>query len=77
MRNFFTDPTSSAALGNFDRELKRMRRDAERVRSLKRSGCLTLKEEQRILGRYKGTLRRLLEEELDGSSSPLHPPKGE
>ncbi|MBE5778817.1 MAG: hypothetical protein E7331_05735 [Clostridiales bacterium] len=68
MRNYIADPTSSAALGAFDRELKRMHRDADRLLSQRRSGCSDPREEARILARYKGSLARLLRERLEGEN---------
>lgn len=63
MKNRFNDPTSGAALGAFDRELKKMYKTAERVRSLRRSGQMSWEEERRIRSQFKGTLLKLFDEE--------------
>lgn len=68
MRNYISDPTSNRALGAFDRELKQMHRDANRLLSLRRSGQLTPAEEQRVIRRYGGNLRRMLLERLEGEA---------
>lgn len=66
MRNYISDPTSSRALGAFDRELRQMHRDADRLLSLRRSGQGSAAEEQRVIRRYGGNLRRMLLERLEG-----------
>lgn len=64
MSNYYSDPTANAAIGAVDRELKLMRKEAERIRSLRQRGQLTPGEEARARRRFAGIYRRLLLEAL-------------
>lgn len=60
----YSDPTASAAIGAVDRELRRMRKEARRLRQLRDQGRLTREEELEARWRFKGIYRRLLEDAL-------------
>ena len=60
------DPTANRAVGALERELKMMRREAERIRALRRSNLLTPEEERRARRRFRGIYRPLLEKALMG-----------
>ena len=65
MRTNRNDPTANAAIGAVDRELKRMRREAERLRALRRRGHLTPAQEERVRARYTGIFRHIWTEVME------------
>lgn len=66
MSYLHSDPTANAAVGSIDRELRQMRKEAERIRVLRRNNALTREEEQRARRRFIGIYRPLLEKALKG-----------
>lgn len=66
MSYLHSDPTANAAVGSIDRELRQMRKEAERIRALRRNNALTREEEQRARRRFIGIYRPLLEKALKG-----------
>ena len=64
MRYYQNSPTSSIAVGNVDRQLRRMRREAEDIRRKYLLGQLSFEEEQSARARFRGIFRPLLEDAL-------------
>ena len=64
MRYNNNSPTSSIAVGNVDRELRRMRKEAEAIGRRYRAGLLTWEEEMAARARFRGIFRPLLEDAL-------------
>jgi len=64
MRNYRNDPTANAAIGAVDRQLKRMRKEAEQLGRLRRAGKLTHEEEMKARARFRGIFKHLLDEQL-------------
>ena len=58
------DPTACRAIGSIEKELKRMRKEAERLRVLRRSNMLSSEEEERARRRFIGIYKPLLERAL-------------
>lgn len=65
MRTNRNDPTANAAIGAVDRELKRMRREAERLRALRQRGQLTPEQEEQARARYTGIFRPIWAEVME------------
>lgn len=66
-RTTHSDPTANAAIGRLDREMKRMRRDAEHIGLLYRTGRLSYEEELAARRRFTGIYRPMLERALRGA----------
>ena len=64
MRNYLSDPTANTAIGSVDRQLKRMRKEAENIAALHRQGRFTAKMEAEARRRFTGIFRPILEEAL-------------
>ncbi len=64
MSNYRSDPTANAAIGAVDRELKMMRKEAERLGQRYRKGLLTVAEETAARKKFIGIYRRLLTDAL-------------
>ena len=64
MRYSNYSPTSSQAIGNVERQLRQMRREAEIIHRKYCSGTLTAAEEQAARKRFLGIFRPLLEDAL-------------
>lgn len=64
MRYNSNSPTSSIAIGNVDRELRQMRKEAQRLRTLYLQGRLSSEEEERARIRFRGIFKPLLEDAL-------------
>jgi len=60
------DPTANAAIGAVDRQLRRMRREAEQIALLNRQGKFTPEMEAAARRRFTGIFRPLLEKALRG-----------
>ncbi len=62
--NHYSDITGNTATGNLDRELKKMRKEAEHLAALQRRGKLTYEQvmdaRRRFIGIYKPLLERAL-----------------
>ena len=59
-----SDPTANAAIGAVDRQLRRMRREAEHIASLRRQGRFTPEMEAEARRRFIGIFRPILEKAL-------------
>lgn len=66
MRYNNNSPTSSIAIGNVERELRQMRKEAQRLRILYLQGRLSPEEEERARIRFRGIFKPLLEDALQG-----------
>jgi len=66
MSRMHSDPTANRAIGSVDREIRRMKKEAERIRVLRLSNLLTFEEERRARCRFIGIYRPLLEKALRG-----------
>lgn len=64
--NHYSDPTANAAIGAVDRELKKKRKEAEKIRERMLSGQFSWEDEQRARRRFTGIFRPILEEALRG-----------
>lgn len=64
MRYSFGNPTSNQAVGNVDRELRRLQKEAERLGALRRNGMLSPAQEAAARRRFTGIFRTLLEDAL-------------
>ena len=64
MANYYSDPTANAAISAVEKEMKRMRKRAERLGTLYRSGRLTPGELRKAGREFKGIYWHLLEEAL-------------
>lgn len=65
MRFHRSDPTANAAIGAVDKELKQMRKEAERLRSLRRSNRLTPAQEEQARRRFTGIFRPIWKEVME------------
>ena len=68
MANHRSDPTASSAIGNIDREIRIMRKQAHDAARLLRSGKLTPEQEYRLRRRFTGIFSRFLREALEEST---------
>ena len=59
-----SNPTANAAIGAVDKELAQMRKEAARLKALKRQGRLLPAQEQAARQKFTGIYKRLLEEAL-------------
>lgn len=66
MRYNNNSPTSSIAIGNVERELRQMRKEAQRLRILYLQRRLSPEEEERARIRFRGIFKPLLEDALQG-----------
>lgn len=66
MRYNNNSPTSSIAIGNVERELRQMRKEAQRLRILYLQGRLSPEEEERARIRFRGIFKPLLKDALQG-----------
>ena len=66
MSYLHSDPTANRAIGALEREMERMRMEADRLRALRRSNLLSFEEEQKARRRFIGIYRPLLERALHG-----------
>lgn len=66
MRNSYRNPTSAQAVGNVEREMRRMEKEAQRIAALRRCGSLTPRIEADARRRFTGIFRHLLEDALNG-----------
>ena len=57
-------PTSSQAIGNVDRQLRQMKREADMIHRKLLNGTLTFAEEEDARRRFLGIFRPLLEDAL-------------
>lgn len=64
MRYSNYSPTSSQAIGNVDRELRRMRHEASILRMKYLQGRLSFEEEELARQRFRGIFKPLLEDAL-------------
>ena len=64
MRYNQNSPTSSIAIGNVERQLRQMRKEAENIRRKYLRGQLSLEEELQARARFRGIFRPLLEDAL-------------
>ncbi len=64
MRNYLSDPTANTAIGSVDRQLRHMRKEAEKIAELNRRGCFTAEMEAEARRRFIGIFRPILEEAL-------------
>ena len=62
-----SSPTSSAAIGNVDRQYALLRKEAEKIRRRYLAGKLTPQEEAQAYQRFTGVFRRLLDKALSGT----------
>lgn len=60
--SYYSDPTANAAIGSVDKELRLMRRKAQKLRELRLNGRLTHEEEARARRQFVGIYRHLLDE---------------
>lgn len=66
MSNLHADPTANRAIGSIEREMRLMQKEADRIRSLRRSNMLSSEEERRARRRFRGIYRPLLDRALLG-----------
>ena len=66
MSRMHSDPTANRAIGAIDREIRRMRGEAERIRVLRLNNMLTSEEEKRARRRFIGIYKPMLEKALRG-----------
>lgn len=66
---YYRDTTAAVALGNVEREMKERRKEAKHAAQLLREGNLTAEQEQKLLKRFAGIYRRVLNEELYGAAA--------
>ena len=66
---YYRDTTAAVALGNVEREMKERRKEAKLAVQLLREGNLTAEQEQKLLKRFAGIYRRILNEELYGAAA--------
>ena len=66
MRYNTNSPTSSAAIGNVERQLRRMKKEARQIAALCRQGRFTPDAEAEARRRFLGIFRPLLEDALMG-----------
>ena len=59
-----SDPTANAAIGNLDRELRALRKEAEKLKVLSQNGQLTPKQKDIAKQRFSGIYRHLFNDEL-------------
>lgn len=64
MRYSNYSPTSSQAIGNVERQLRQMKKEAEQIRLKYLKGTLTPAEEEAARRRFLGIFRPLLEDAL-------------
>lgn len=64
MKYISSNPTANAAIGAVDKELAQMRKEAARLKALKRQGRLSPAAQQAARRRFTGIYKRLLEEAL-------------
>ncbi len=64
MANYHSDPTANAAIGTVDKEFKTMRKIAERLKALRKSGRLTPEAEARARSQFTGIFSHILENAL-------------
>ena len=64
MANVYSDPTANAAISAVEKEMKRMRKRAERLGTLYRRGLLSPGRLAEASREFKGIYWHLLEEEL-------------
>lgn len=65
MANAYRDPTANQAIGSVDKEISRMRRKAQKLKELRRSGRLTPELEAQARREFVGIYRRILREALE------------
>ena len=65
MSNYYSDPTANAAIGSVDREIRIMRKRAQKLAELRRKGSLTPEIEAAAWKQFTGIYRHLLREALD------------
>ena len=61
---YYSDITGNTAAGNVDRELKKMKKEAERLAQLRSRGKLTYEEIMTARRRFRGIYRPLLEKAI-------------
>jgi len=65
----YSDPTANAAIGVVDREIRMMRKHAEKIKRRCKNGQLTSEElavaRKQFVGIYSRFLREALEDEMD------------
>ena len=66
MRYNTNSPTSSAAIGNVERQLRQMKKEARHIAALCRQGRFTPDAEAEARKRFLGIFRPLLEDALRG-----------
>ncbi len=62
--SYYSDITGNTAAGNVDRELKMMRKEAERLALLQKRGKLTYEEVMKARRRFIGIYRPVLEKAI-------------
>lgn len=62
MSNHYSNPTASAAIGSVDKEIRRLTKEAKRIRQLRKAGTLTWEEEQKARKQFRGIFRSIWEE---------------
>ena len=62
--NYYSDITGNTAAGNVDRELKKMKKEAERLALLHSRGKLSYEEIMAARRRFRGIYRPLLEKAI-------------
>ena len=65
-----SSPTSSAAIGNVDRQYRVMEKETAHIAARKARGLLTPEEETAARQRFTGVFRRLLDKAMDAAGAP-------
>ena len=58
-----SDPTANAAIGNLDRELCALRKEAKKLKALRQNGQLTPEQRKKAEQRFSGIYRHLFNDE--------------
>lgn len=61
---YHPDPTANAAIGNLDRELRALRKEAAKLKALHQKGALTEAQKEAAKKRFHGIYQNILSEEL-------------
>ena len=61
----YSNPTANAAIGTVDREIRTMRKLAEKIKQRRKSGQLTAEELMQVRKKFVGIYARFLREALE------------
>ena len=64
MNKTVSDPTANTAVGSVDRQLRKMKKEAEQIGKLYHAGLLSYEDELLARRRFTGIFRHLLDEAL-------------